>query len=168
MIKKIISGGQTGADRGALDFAICHGIPHGGFCPAGRRSEDGPIPEKYRLVETSSSGYVDRTNKNVESADATLIIMTHPSPGCQLTISACRRLKKPYLLHSMSAMDSMTLVDWLEKVKPSTLNVAGHRESQRPGIGDYTYNLLGTLLSHHARLFNRELLEIKKSPAPPQ
>ena len=70
----IVSGGQTGADRAALDFAIAHGIEHGGWCPLGRRAEDGPLDAKYRLVETEREGYRARTVRNVRDSDATLIL----------------------------------------------------------------------------------------------
>src|SRR5687768_1765349 len=70
---KIISGGQTGADRAALDFAIAHGLGHGGWCPRGRRAEDGPIPDRYRLRETAEADYAVRTRENVMDSDATLI-----------------------------------------------------------------------------------------------
>jgi len=75
----IISGGQTGADRGALDFAIARGLPHAGFCPKGRKAEGGPIPARYRLTETGSADYPDRTRRNVEAADATTIFARTPA-----------------------------------------------------------------------------------------
>ena len=74
MIQRIISGGQTGADRAALDWAITHGIRHGGWCPAGRRAEDGAIPDRYCLQETPGRNYHQRTKWNVRDSDATLII----------------------------------------------------------------------------------------------
>ena len=80
MIEKIVSGGQTGVDRAALDSAIALDIPHGGWCPAGRRAEDGTIPGRYRLVEMDSPEYADRTRKNVEDSDGTLILNRKP-PG---------------------------------------------------------------------------------------
>ncbi len=78
-ISRIVSGGQTGADRGGLDAAIELGIPHGGWCPKGRKSEDGTIPLIYQLVETSSSDYKVRTEKNVADSDAT-VIFTYGKP----------------------------------------------------------------------------------------
>ena len=71
MVKKIISGGQTGVDRAALDAAIKLTIPHGGWIPQGRLTEDGPLPPEYQLQETRSNRYADRTEKNVMDADAT-------------------------------------------------------------------------------------------------
>lgn len=78
-ISKIVSGGQTGADRGGLDAAIELGIPHGGWCPKGRKSEDGVIPEKYLLKEMSSADYLKRTEQNVVDSDAT-VIFTYGQP----------------------------------------------------------------------------------------
>lgn len=70
---KILSGGQTGTDRAALDWAIAHGIPHGGWCPKGRKAEDGPIDGRYQLQETPSSSYVERTEWNVRDSDGTVV-----------------------------------------------------------------------------------------------
>ena len=72
-VEKIVSGGQTGADRAGLDFAIAHGIPHGGWCPKGRKAEDGTIPERYGLSETSRADYLQRTEANVRESDGTVI-----------------------------------------------------------------------------------------------
>ena len=69
----ILSGGQTGADRAALDFAIEYGLPHGGWCPRGRLAEDGPIDERYELTETPSHRYAQRTEWNVRDSDATVV-----------------------------------------------------------------------------------------------
>src|SRR5436190_21358059 len=87
MPSKIISGGQTGADRAALNFAIAHGIPHGGWCPKNRRAEDGPIPAKYSLNETPSTHYAQRTEWNVRHSNATLIFTIKPTltGGTRLT-----------------------------------------------------------------------------------
>ena len=71
----IVSGGQTGADRAALDWAIQNGHPHAGHCPAGRRAENGTIPLKYKLHETDSMSYAHRTRLNIEQSDATLIVV---------------------------------------------------------------------------------------------
>ena len=74
MLRKIISGGQTGADRAGLDFAIQAGLEHGGYVPKGRKAEDGRIDDRYQLIELSSSSYVDRTKRNVEESDGTIRI----------------------------------------------------------------------------------------------
>src|SRR5437868_7117285 len=105
---KIISGGQTGVDRAALDVAIELGIPHGGWCPRGRRAEDGVIPPRYQLAEHESPSYDDRTRRNVAESDATLILCdqeaTRPlQGGTKLTCDEARRLHKPCLLISLGA-----------------------------------------------------------------
>jgi hypothetical protein len=91
---KIISGGQTGADRGALDAAIARGVSHGGWCPKGRRAEDGVISERYRLIETASHAYEHRTVANIENSDATLIITFCSGPS-ELVIQSTTRLRVP-------------------------------------------------------------------------
>ncbi len=73
MIRKIVSGGQTGADRAALDWAMSRGVPHGGWCPKGRRAEDGPIPARYCLQETEAANYLVRTEQNIVDSDGTVI-----------------------------------------------------------------------------------------------
>lgn len=98
-ISKIISGGQTGVDRAALDVAIFLKIPHGGWCPRGRRSEDGQIPMTYQLTETSSPQYTQRTRKNVLDSDGTLILYRHSlGRGTGLTVSLAKRLHRPFLM----------------------------------------------------------------------
>src|SRR5688572_80983 len=99
MLNKIISGGQTGADQAALDFALEHGIPHGGWCPKGRLSEDGCIPEKYQLREMPTDAYPARTEKNVLDSDGTVIISISPrlSRGSLLTLKKAQEHGKPVL-----------------------------------------------------------------------
>ncbi|MCD6446738.1 MAG: putative molybdenum carrier protein, partial [Candidatus Marinimicrobia bacterium] len=83
---KIISGGQTGADRAGLDAAMELNIPVGGWCPKGRKSEDGPIDNKYPLQETTSGDYRVRTERNVKESDGTLIFtLGKPTGGTALT-----------------------------------------------------------------------------------
>ena len=95
----IVSGGQTGADRAALDFAIAHGIAHGGWCPRGRLAEDGPIPSRYQLRETPSRKYAQRTEWNVRDSDATALFTLAPQMqgGTALTPDVAERLGKPWL-----------------------------------------------------------------------
>lgn len=93
----IISGGQTGADRAALDFAIKHGFAHGGWCPRGRQAEDGSLPDRYDLRETPSRKYAQRTEWNVRDSDATAVfsIAADPHGGTRLTLVLAERLDKP-------------------------------------------------------------------------
>lgn len=150
-LTKIISGGQAGADRGALDAAILLGIPHGGFCPKGRRSEDGPIPAKYQLVETSSAEYPERTRLNVSSSDGTAVFMPAGAfgPGSKLTINTALAMRKPLAVlkyNNSSAAEIQRIATLLKSVIEANsiriLNVAGSRESRAPGIGDFVCNVL--------------------------
>src|ERR1039457_4141998 len=104
-VEKIISGGQTGADRGGLDAAMALEIPHGGFCPRGRRAEDGRIPLRYKLTETASGEYPQRTRMNVEAANATLIFVRRMSRGSQLTIEFAQRTARPFLVVVVRSQD---------------------------------------------------------------
>ena len=148
MVKMIISGGQTGVDQGALDFAIERGIPHGGFCPAGRKCETGhPISMKYNLWETEVDGYTHRTRRNVLHATGTLIIrMGKPSGGTKLTGEICNAVGRPKetvdLKHPLKLRK---FVDFMIDKKIVILNVAGPRESKHPGIQKATARALHKL-----------------------
>lgn len=136
--RRIVSGGQTGVDRAALDVACAYRIPHTGWCPKGRRAEDGPLSWKYQLQETESKRYAQRTRRNVEDSDATLVINLGDLEGGTLrTIEIARRLGRPCLIlpvDTMSPDEARTLVqEWLDRLRPKTLNIAGPRESKRPG-----------------------------------
>lgn len=133
---RIISGGQTGVDRAALDVALALGLPCGGFCPRGRRAEDGLIPPHYPLEETKSANYAVRTWANVRGADATLILSPLPlAGGTLLTRKACLSLGKPFLVVNPGHRQKVrALRAWLEEKGIRVLNVAGPRESQVPGI----------------------------------
>lgn len=138
-ILHIISGGQTGADRAALDWAIAHGLPHGGWCPAGRRAEDGVISDIYQLVETPSRAYEPRTKWNVRDSDATLIISQRSelTGGSKRTQEFAIALGKP-CLHLHAGLDAaVELRDFLAKHPVTVLNIAGPRESTEPGIGQF-------------------------------
>lgn len=141
---KIISGGQTGVDRAALDAAIEAGIPHGGWCPRGRLAEDGRIPDEYELVETESPDYPARTEQNVLDADATLILHRGPlSGGTVLTLRMAERYGRPSLVVDLDdGLDPADVRSWLEGRSVETLNVAGPRESQNPGIGELAREFL--------------------------
>lgn len=146
---RIVSGGQTGVDQGALDAAIGLGIDHGGWCPAGRLSEDGVIPDRYALQEHASSRYPDRTEQNVIDSDATLILYRQTlSGGTALTQRICRQKGKPFLSvaveHPANAKEQ--IVGWLGLIRPAVLNVAGPRESNAVGIHEQTRALLTAVL----------------------
>lgn len=135
MIQKIISGGQTGADRAALDFAIKRGIPHGGLIPKGRKAEDGTLPEKYDLQEMPTGSYPRRTEKNVLDSDGTLIV-SHGllTGGSALTTSYAEKHKKPWIhidLEMTSYSEAVKIIqEWVERNGIKTMNVAGPRESK--------------------------------------
>ncbi len=133
---RIISGGQTGVDRAALDVAMALGIPHGGWCPRGRAAEDGRIPDRYQLIETDTADYPARTERNVQDSDATLILCRgEPSGGTELTIRLAQQHGYPHWLVDLDATVSpQEVADWLRTRKVRVLNVAGPRESQSPGI----------------------------------
>ena len=140
---KVISGGQTGADRAGLDWASKHGLNHGGWCPKGRRSEDGPIDERYPLTETATSGYLERTEWNVRDSDATVIFtMTEKlDGGSKKTAEFASKLQKPWL-HIHPRVHPKYLARFLKKYHVSTLNIAGKRESSAPGIFRWTAEIL--------------------------
>jgi hypothetical protein len=135
---KIISGGQSGVDRAALDAAIELGIAHGGWCPRGRLAEDGPIPAHYALLETESPGYPVRTEQNVLDADATLILCRgEPGGGTELTRRLAQRHRRPLLVVDLNDPPEPEAVHrWLAAHDVTILNVAGPRESQSPGIAE--------------------------------
>ncbi len=145
---KIVSGGQTGVDRAALDVAIEMGIPHGGWCPRGRLAEDGTIPPRYQLVETDSPDYAVRTERNVLDADATLILCRgQPTGGTELTLRLAQRHGKPHLAVDLQQpIDPQAIRRWLAEHGRGTLNVAGPRESQSPGIHAEAREFLRRLL----------------------
>jgi hypothetical protein len=132
----IVSGGQTGVDRAALDAAIELGLEHGGWCPRGRRAEDGRIPEHFALAETATSEYPERTERNVLDSDGTLILCRgQPRGGTKLTRRIARRFEKPCLIVDLEQnADIAAAREWIQENKVATLNIAGPRESQCPGI----------------------------------
>ncbi len=137
-LQKIISGGQTGVDRAALDFAIEHDIPHGGWCPKGRKSEDGPLEPKYRVTETPSASYPQRTEWNVRDSDGSVIFSIAPTltGGSKKTIEFAIKLKKPWLhLYEGAASPEIALSKFIREHKIATLNVAGPQASKEPEVG---------------------------------
>lgn len=152
MIKKIISGGQTGVDRAALDVAIKLNIPHGGWCPRGRKAEDGVIPFKYQLQETNTDQYSERTELNIINSDATLILVPeipiNVTDGTILTIEKVKERNKPYLVVNIldkSALDNIH--DWIIKNNIEILNIAGPRESQSLGIYQLVFDVIENYFS---------------------
>ncbi len=139
MIVKIISGGQTGVDRAALDAAIRLGIPHGGWIPKGRLTEEGPLPDTYALTETSSSAYAERTEKNVIDGDGTLIISRRElCGGSAVTRELAEKHGRPWWhvdLEQVSAFRSaLDIRNWIDANRIKVLNVAGPRASKDPRI----------------------------------
>jgi hypothetical protein len=142
-----VSGGQTGVDRAALDFAIRRGIPHGGYCPKGRRSESGRIAAKYRLTECASTDYAIRTALNVMHSDGTLILTRgRPEGGTQRTIELCIESGKPKFVIDLDRKPQPAdFAAWLREHQIETLNVAGPRESKQSGIAKQTRKVLQEL-----------------------
>lgn len=148
-VQRIVSGGQTGVDRGALDAAISMGIEHGGWCPRGRRAEDGRIPQRYLLVETESSNYRERTERNVLDSDGTLILFrTVLGGGTELTRRFAVEHGRPYLLVDLSQpLDRSVIRQWIQAEEIQILNVAGPRESSSPGIAEDSRKLVRSLFA---------------------
>ncbi len=141
--RKIISGGQTGVDRAGLDVAIALGIEHGGWCPKGRMSEDGTIPSCYDLVEIDERDYRLRTEKNVLASDATLILyLRSMRRGTALTQRFCDDHGKLALAIDLAKFTPDDVARWLFEFRPTTLNVAGPRESSHPGIHETAMEFL--------------------------
>jgi hypothetical protein len=144
---KIVSGGQTGVDRAALDYALKNNIPCGGWCPKGRIAEDGIIDNKYPLQETESPIYAVRTRRNVEDSDATLILFEdEPGNGTRYTAEYANKLGKPLREVKISELTDTDMVfRWLKKNNVRVLNIAGPRESTSPGIYLITISFLERL-----------------------
>lgn len=177
-VTRIVSGGQTGADRGGLDAAIALQIDHGGWCPAGRRAEDGPIPSLYGLRETLSSNYAVRTQLNVRDSDGTVVFTLGAAcRGSALTIECARKLSRPVLHidlqeafppsqvfrplrpndHGTVEMRPNTVADvaariaaWCAAQNVSVLNVAGSRESGAPGMASAVRRILVRALTRRS------------------
>jgi hypothetical protein len=148
MFTRIVSGGQTGVDRAALDVSLELGIPCGGWCPRGRKAEDGPISSRYPLRETPTAEYAQRTEWNVRDADGTLVLTRgQPEGGTALTIALARRQEKPYLVLDLGeALPLKKVRAWAEAHQVQTLNVAGPRESDNPGIYEQALAVLRQVL----------------------
>lgn len=141
---RIVSGGQTGVDRAALDAALAAGIPCGGWCPRGRRAEDGRIAPRYPLRETASGDYRSRTVLNVEDSELTLIVARGMlRGGTALTCRLADERGKPHLTVDLCGdPDPAEVARRLSGAGARVINVAGPRESQQPGIYDAAYAFL--------------------------
>ena len=148
-MQRIVSGGQTGVDRAALDVARALQVPCGGWCPKGRKAEDGPIARRYPLRETPTDDYAQRTEWNVRDSDGTLILSRGaPTGGTAQTIEYASRLNKPCLIVDLNnGIPPSEVGAWAEAFHVATLNVAGPRESKCPGIYQHAAVFLRTALS---------------------
>jgi hypothetical protein len=144
---KIVSGGQTGVDRGALDVALNHGIECGGWCPAGRLDESGKIPDRYPVQELPGAGFTERTFQNVKDSDGTVVI--YPGElrgGTEQTVRFCVELRRPHQLIDASQVASENAAQLIDRfVRDSLigiLNVAGPRHSEWTEGYDYVSHVL--------------------------
>ena len=148
MIRKIVSGGQTGVDRAALNVAIYLEIEHGGWCPLGRRAEDGVIPEIYQLKESASRNYRVRTRLNVVDSDATLILFWNTmTGGTALTAQIARQLRRPLLTLDLAADERFDELlneweNWVVQHNVRVLNVAGPRAGEDRSVERAAQNFL--------------------------
>lgn len=134
-LEQVVAGGQTGVDRAALDVALELGISCGGWCPKGRRAEDGTIPESYPLKESPTANYAERTALNVKDSEGTLILSRGSlRGGTALTKTFAERYRRPFLVVDLHNATTQQVHDWLEANSIRVLNVAGPRESSQPGI----------------------------------
>ena len=183
MIKKIISGGQTGADQAALDAAIKLGIPHGGWIPKGRLTENGPLLDKYQLEEMPTDSYADRTEQNVIDSDGTLIVSHDKlTGGSAYTSELALEHERPWLhidLNKTGVFDAaLKLSGWVLKNNIEILNVAGPRASKDPRIYRAVLNIIesayylsftadkSTHFHSHTRAINRLCRQLQSSPLP--
>jgi hypothetical protein len=146
----INSGGQAGVDRAALDFALENNIKCGGWCPFGRLAEDGIIPQKYPLKETQTADYKERTRKNIEDSDGTIIIYERiMDKGTLFTLDVVRSMRKPNFTVQIDSDQTFVKEEfnsWLNQNEIRVLNVAGPRESSIPGIYKQTLVFFKELL----------------------
>jgi hypothetical protein len=151
VINKIISGGQTGADRAALDTAIELGVRHGGWVPKGRMTEAGRLPQKYLMQETASISYTERTEMNVADSDGTLILSYGKlTGGSAFTLDMAAKHRKPCFHIDLEILDvskaAEVVINWLDAREIKTLNVAGPRASEDPRIYEGTRKILALVL----------------------
>ena len=150
-LEKIVSGGQTGVDRGALDAALAAAFPCGGWCPEGREAEDGRIPDRYPVSVLPGADYVKRTRQNVIDSDATLVIhFGELTGGTLMTVEFCERYGKRVLVLDGNVespnVAASKAAAFVRSNKIRTLNVAGPRESGHAGARAYAERVIGSLL----------------------
>lgn len=154
-VERIVAGGQTGVDRAALDAALAAGVAAGGWCPRGRRAEDGPIPARYPLQETAGSDYTERTCANVRDADGTLILAWGElAGGTRLAADCAHTLGRPWLSIDLAGLAGPAgrgeavakVCAWLAGHRIRTLNVAGPRASEAPEVYAAAHALMAALL----------------------
>lgn len=138
-VERVVSGGQTGVDRAGLDAAIACGLAHGGWCPRGRRAEDGTVPARYRLRATTSPEYYVRTDRNVRDSDGTVVLCAgEPAGGSALTLEYAAKRGRPALVLDLDEVSpeaaAAKLRAWIAEHAIAALNVAGPRESTCPGL----------------------------------
>lgn len=156
MIRKVVSGGQTGVDRAALDVALSLGLACGGWVPRGRRAEDGRLPDRYPMRETATAAYPQRTRLNVRDSDATLVLARgEPSGGTAFTLACADQLDRPCMLVDLTRPDleqaAAIVREWLLDEEVGVLNVAGPRESTAPGIAAEAAAFLRAVLNDEQR-----------------
>ncbi|MFQ5785390.1 MAG: putative molybdenum carrier protein [Alphaproteobacteria bacterium] len=163
MIARLVSGGQTGVDRAALDVALALGVRCGGWCPRGRRAEDGVIAARYPLRETSAAAYAQRTARNVRDSDATLVLLRgRAAGGTRATLRFAAWRRRPVLVVRLDRAGgrrvdarSGDVAGWLRSHRVRILNVAGPRESESPGVHADAVRFLRDLLAGAGRLTSR-------------
>ncbi|MBK7092421.1 MAG: putative molybdenum carrier protein [bacterium] len=158
-IRKIIAGGQTGADRAGLDFALANQIPIGGWCPKGRRAEDGIVPSRYQLREHPASAYQPRTIQNIDESDLTAVFARAPlSPGSRYTLKQCRHQGKKHVWLAGfpdAEADAKCLRAALSQFD-GILNIAGSRESKCPGNYEHVLRVLRLATAELTSVRNQE------------
>jgi len=153
----IISGGQTGADQGALEGAVMAGFKTGGFAPREYKTEKGPmleLGEKFKLIATTSSDYVYRTKLNASSSSMTIWFGSNDSAGFKATLSACNSHNKPFF--DVSNFTDDDIVKLIKEKKPVVINVAGNRESKAVGIQERVKNTIYNVLNKLKTIDNKE------------
>lgn len=179
MIDKIISGGQTGVDQAALDSAIKLGIPHGGWVPKGRKTENGPLPDKYTMKEMPTSSYPERTEQNVIDSDGTLIISRGSlTEGSEYTRKMAMKHNRPWLhidlTKHLKFHAAELIITWMVENKVSVLNVAGPRATKDPEIYVDVLNLIESvyylsLIKESTTLsYTEEMQKLGQSYVPPK